>query len=89
MDDIGIAAPRRSVLRSRMVEEAELLAAIRQGRRSPDPRRSARHFRCRCRLAVPRPRDPETATFRDLEVLLRETDRGLEAYAVVGLEVDG
>ena len=75
----------RRKLREAMLEDQDLLASLRQTRPAEAPERPGL-FRARCTVAVRRPLDPETSELRQLEVSLRQTEEGFEAFDLSGLE---
>lgn len=68
-----------------LLEDQDLLVSLRQVRPAEDPEHPGL-FRCQCTVAVRRPLDPETSELRELDVSLRRTDEGFEAFELTGLE---
>jgi len=68
-----------------LLEDQDLLVSLRRVRLAEDPDRAGL-YRCQCTVAVRRPLDPETAELRQLDVSLRRTDDGFEAFDLTGLE---
>jgi len=75
---------RRS-LSEALLEDQDLLVSLRRVQPAEDPDRPGL-FRCQCTVAVRRPLDPETSELRQLDVSLRRTDEGFEAFELTGLE---
>jgi hypothetical protein len=68
-----------------LLEDEDLLASLRRVQPVEDPTHPG-VFRCRCTVAVRRPLDPETSELRELDVSLRRSEGGFEAFALSGLE---
>jgi hypothetical protein len=72
-----------------MIFEEELYTALRGQPREAIPDTPGA-FRCRCKIPVPRPMDPETAELHPFTVYVRpvgtEADRHWEIYQVDGME---
>ena len=75
----------RRKLSEALLEDQDLLVSLRRVRPVEDAERAGL-FRCQCTVAVRRPLDPETSELRQLEVTLRRTDEGFEAFELTGLE---
>ncbi len=75
----------RRKLREALLEDQDLLVSLRRVRPAEDPERAGL-YRCQCTVAVRRPLDPETSELRQLDVSLRQTDDGFEAFDLTGLE---
>ena len=75
----------RRQLSEALLEDEDLLASLRRVRPDEDPERPGL-FHSRCTVAVRRPLDPETSELRELQVVLRKTSEGLEAFELTGLE---
>ena len=75
----------RRKLREVLLEDQDLLVGLRRVRPVEDPDRAGL-FGCQCTVAVRRPLDPETSELRQLDVSLRRTDEGFEAFELTGLE---
>lgn len=78
----------REQLRAAILDEAELVTALKGQRPEPIPGQPD-HYRCRCSLAMRRPLDPETAELRSIEVSLRRDGEDWEIVEIEGLEVEG
>jgi hypothetical protein len=68
-----------------LLEDQDLLVSLRRVRPAEDPEHAGL-YRCQCTIAVRRPLDPETSELRQLDVSLRQTDDGFEAFDLTGLE---
>lgn len=75
----------RRKLREALLEDQDLLVSLRRVRPVEDPDHVGL-FRCQCTVAVRRPLDPETSELRQLDVSLRRTEDGFEAFELTGLE---
>ena len=75
----------RRKLREALLEDQDLLISLRRVHPTEDPDRVGL-FRCKCMVAVRRPLDPETSELRHLNVKLRRTEEGFEAFDLTGLE---
>ena len=75
----------RHSLSEALLEDQDLLISLRRVQPVEDPARPGL-FRCQCTVAVRRPLDPETSELRQLEVSLRRTEEGFEAFELTGLE---
>ena len=75
----------RRQLGEALLEDQDLLISLRRVHPTEDPD-SPGLFRCRCMVAVRRPLDPETSELRQLDVSLRRTEDGFEAFELAGLE---
>lgn len=72
-------------LREALLEDQDLLVSLRRIRPVEDLERAGL-FHCQCTVAVRRPLDPETSELRQLDVTLRRTPEGFEAFGLTGLE---
>lgn len=75
----------RRKLAEALLEDQDLLVSLRRVRPAEDPDHAGL-FRCQCTVAVRRPLDPETSELRQLDVSLRRTEDGFEAFELTGLE---
>ena len=75
----------RRKLSEALLEDQDLLVSLRRVRPTEDPERAGL-FYCQCTVAVRRPLDPETSELRQLDVTLRRTEEGFEAFELTGLE---
>lgn len=75
----------RHKLREALLEDQDLLVGLRRVRPA-ESSEQAGLYHCQCTVAVRRPLDPETSELRNLEVSLRRTEDGFEAFALTGLE---
>ena len=75
----------RRKLGEALLEDQDLLISLRRVRPTEDPEHAGL-FRCKCMVAVRRPLDPETSELRHLNVKLRRTEDGFEAFELTGLE---
>ena len=75
----------RRKLREALLEDQDLLISLRRVHPVEDSERAGL-FRCKCMVAVRRPLDPETSELRHLDVKLRRTEDGFEAFDLSGLE---
>ena len=75
----------RRKLSEALLEDQDLLISLRRVHPTED-RDHAGHYHCKCMVAVRRPLDPETSELRHLDVRLRRTEDGFEAFDLTGLE---
>ncbi len=75
----------RRKLSEALLEDQDLMISLRRVRPAEDPDRPGL-FHCKCMVAVRRPLDPETSELRHLDVSLRRTEDGFEAFELTGLE---
>ena len=75
----------RRKLNEALLEDQDLLSSLRRVQPVEDPDRAGL-FSCECTVAVRRPLDPETSELRQLNVSLRRTEEGFEAFELTGLE---
>ena len=75
----------RSKLSEALLEDQDLLISLRRVHPAEDPEHPGL-FRVQCTVAVRRPLDPETSELRQLDVTLRRTEDGFEAFELTGLE---
>ena len=75
----------RHKLSEALLEDQDLLISLRRVRPTEDPEHAG-VFHCKCMVAVRRPLDPETSELRHLDVSLRRTEDGFEAFDLTGLE---
>jgi hypothetical protein len=85
MTEYTLSNEVRRTLGEVLLEDQDLLVSLRQVRPVEDPDRPG-IFRCQCTIAVRRPLDPETSELRQLDVSLRRTEDGFEAFELTGLE---
>jgi hypothetical protein len=78
----------RETLRSALIDEHDLIDAVRREAPRSSPGEPGSTLRCRPALAVPRPLDPECAVMRRVDVVLREVEGGLEVVSLDGLDLE-
>ena len=75
----------RRKLGEALLEDQDLLISLRRVHPTEDPDHAGL-FHCKCMVAVRRPLDPETSELRHIDVTLRRTEDGFEAFELTGLE---
>ena len=85
MTSFTLSEEVRRQLNEALLEDQDLLVSLRRVQPVENPDQVGL-FSCQCTVAVRRPLDPETSELRQLDVSLRRTEEGFEAFELTGLE---